>query len=49
MGIKGKEHLMNASYMSRTLLGAFIDLTSFNSQNNPVRQVLLYSLNGYEN
>lgn len=36
----------NPSYMPRTVLDAFTDPISFNSQNNPVRQVLLYSFNG---
>lgn len=40
-GVKGRNrHLMNTSYMPRTLLGALTDPISFNSQNNPVRQVL---------
>lgn len=48
MGIDGKEHLMNASYIPSLVLAAFTDPITFNSQNNPVKQVL-NSLNGWEN
>lgn len=48
MGIEGKEHLMNTSYIPSLVLAAFTDPIAFNSQNNPVKEVL-NSFNGWEN